>query len=161
TNVPVYEPADRTVAQVASRTLLRPDLTGQYTVLATITTGSSGTTNIAYRITAGTYMGIDTCYLCHSGGQIAPGKTSWQTTAHAQIFTKGIDGGPGTAGKGCFPCHTVGYNLNTNAVNSGFDDVATALGWTWPTVLTNGNWASMETNYPTLANLANIQCENC
>ena len=161
TNVPVYEPADRSVAQVASRMLLRPDLKGQYTVLATITTGSSGVTNIAYRVTAGTYMGIDTCYLCHSGGNFAPDKSSWQTTAHAQIFTKGIDGGDGTSGKGCFPCHTVGYNLNTNAVNDGFDDLATALGWTFPTNRIPGNWASMETNYPTLANLANIQCENC
>jgi len=161
TNVPIYEPADRVVAQVAGRRLLRPDLKGQYTVLATITTGSSGTTNIAYQVTAGTFMGIDTCFLCHSGGQIAPDKSSWQNTAHAHIFSDGIDGGAGTSGKNCFSCHTVGYNLNTNAVNGGFDDVATASGWTWPTVLTNGNWASMETNYPTLANLANIQCENC
>ena len=161
TNVPIYEPADRTVSQVAGRAFLRPDLKGQYTVLATITTGNSGTTNIAYTVTAGTYMGIDTCFLCHSGGQIAPDKSSWQATAHAHIFSDGIDGKPGTSGKNCFPCHTVGYNLNTNAVNSGFDDIATATGWTWPSILTNGNWASMQTNYPTLANLANIQCENC
>ncbi len=31
----------------------------------------------------------------------------------------------------------------------------------FPAVLTNGNWASMTTNYPQLAGLANIQCENC
>jgi hypothetical protein len=161
TNVPIYEPADRLVYQVAGRTMLRPDVNGQYTVTATITTGNSGSTNVSFTLTASTYMGWETCFLCHSGGAIAPDKSSWQNTAHAQIFAKGIDGGPGTAGPGCFPCHTVGYNLNTNAVNGGFDDVAAALGWHWPTVLTNGNWASMQTNYPTLANLANIQCENC
>lgn len=161
TNVPIYEPADRVVYQAASRTMLRPDVRGQYTVLASIATGNSGTTNVSFTVTASVYAGIDTCFLCHSGGSIAPDKSSWQNTAHAQIFSTGIDGGPGTAGPGCFACHTVGYNLNTNAVNGGFDDVAAALGWHWPTVLTNGNWASMQTNYPTLANLANIQCENC
>ena len=34
-------------------------------------------------------------------------------------------------------------------------------GGRFPAVLTNGNWASMLSNYPSLANLANIQCENC
>ena len=36
-------------------------------------------------------------------------------------------------GKNCISCHTVGYDANTNAVNGGFDDVATKLGWTFPT----------------------------
>jgi hypothetical protein len=161
TNIPVYEPSDRLVYQVAGRAMLRPDMRGSYGILATITTGNSGSTNISFNLTAGTYMGIDTCFLCHSGGAIAPDKSSWQNTAHAQIFTKGIDGGPGTSGPGCFSCHTVGYNANTNAVNGGFDDVAAAVGWHWPTVLTNGNWTSMQTNFPSLVNVANIQCENC
>ena len=46
TNVPVYEPADRLVSQVASRKLLRPDADGSYTVTATIETSSNGATNI-------------------------------------------------------------------------------------------------------------------
>jgi hypothetical protein len=39
--------------------------------------------------------------------------------------------------------------------------VMTQTGWKFPAVLTNGNWASMQTNYPALCNVANIQCENC
>ena len=37
-DVPVYEPSDRLVWQVAGRTLLRPDVAGQYTVTATVAT---------------------------------------------------------------------------------------------------------------------------
>ncbi len=161
TNVPVYEPADRSVLQVASRTMLRPDLKGQYTVLATIATGSSGSTNLSFTITAGTYMGINTCFLCHSGGEIAPDKSSWQGTAHAHIFSEGIDGVAGHYGQNCLSCHTVGYDANTNAVNGGFDDIAKQVGWIFPSVFTNGNWANIQSKYPALANVANIQCENC
>jgi hypothetical protein len=162
TNVPVYDPADRLVYQVAGRTLFRPDVVGQYTVVATIVTSGSGSTNVTQTITAGTYMGLNTCALCHSGGQIAENKvTPWQKTLHAQIFTDGINGGSGTTGTSCLKCHTVGYDTNTNAVNGGFDDVATQLGWTFPTVLAPTNWAYMQATYPSLANLANIQCENC
>jgi hypothetical protein len=162
TNVPVYEPADRLAFQVAGRTLLRPDVTGQYTVLATITTASEGTTNITFTITAGTYVGVNTCALCHSGGLVAKDMVqSWQTTAHSQIFTKGIDGNLGIGAfysQSCLACHTLGYDLNTNAVNGGFDDVMKQLGWAFPKVITNGNWAAVP---PALQNLANIQCENC
>ncbi len=161
TDIPVYEPSARLVSKVAGRTLLRPDLEGTYTVVATITT-PDGSTNLTQNVLAGTYMGVDTCKLCHSGGQIAPDMaTTWETTAHAQIFSQGIDGILGHYAQSCLQCHTVGYDTNTNAVNNGFDDVATQLGWTFPTVLTNGNWASMQANYPALASRANIQCENC
>jgi hypothetical protein len=169
TNVPTYKMADRfnnagrAVYQVAGRTMLRPDVTGQYTVAATITTQGSGTTNLTQVITAGTYMGAQVCALCHSGGLVAENVyTPWSKTPHATFFTRQIDGGadPATShyGKNCISCHTVGYDVNTNAVNGGFDDVATMLGWTFPTVLTNGNWAAMPT---ALKNLSNIQCENC
>jgi predicted CXXCH cytochrome family protein len=165
TNVPVYDPSQRQKYQVApvnGRMLLRADLAGQYTVVATIVSSSYGSTNVTQTITAGTYMGIATCALCHSGGAVAENKfTSWQNTAHARIFTDGINGGAGTTGPSCFKCHTVGYDVNTNAVNGGFDDVATQLGWTWPKVLAPTNWAYMQAVYPSLANLANIQCENC
>ncbi len=166
TNVPIYEPADRLVYQVAGRALLRPDLVGQYTVVATIVTTGSGSTNVTKTITAGTYMGVSTCALCHSGGVVAEDKyTPWHSTAHAHIFTEGINGELGTYRSSCLPCHTVGYNANTNVivnpVNGGFDDVAKQLGWTFPTVLAPTNWAYMQAVYPELADLGNIQCENC
>jgi hypothetical protein len=162
TNVPVFEPSDQLVYQAAGRALLRPDLAGQYTVVATITTASEGTTNLTLTITAGTYMGANTCALCHSGGVAASNKvTPWSQTAHASIFAKGIDGilGPGVPySKSCLQCHTVGYHASTNAVDGGFNAVAAQLGWTFPTLITNGNWAAMP---PALQNLANVQCENC
>src|SRR5262249_28361047 len=84
-----------------------------------------------------------------------------QTTAHAHIFSEGINGAYGHYSQSCLQCHTVGYNTNTNSVNGGFDDVAAQVGWTFPPVQTNGIWESMQTNFPTLVNVANIQCENC
>jgi hypothetical protein len=159
-NVPVYEPSDRSRSQVAGRTLLRPDTVGQYMVKATIIT-TSVTNSVTQTITAATYMGVNTCFLCHSGGLIAPDKSSWQATKHASMFSEGIDGLLGHYSASCIKCHTAGYDANTNAVNGGFDDVAKQLGWVFPTNQVPGNWASMQTNYPTLANLANIQCENC
>ncbi len=180
TNVPTYKMADRfnnsgaavyKVPQVAGnpgptlagRTLLRPDVTGLYTVTVAIQTASSGSTNLTQNISAGTYMGINTCAFCHSGGVAAPDKyTGWADTLHATFFTRQIDGGddPATShySKNCIKCHTVGYDANTNAVNGGFDDVATQLGWTFPTNLVAGNWAALTNK---LKNLANIQCENC
>jgi hypothetical protein len=158
-SVPTYKMSDRESSQVAGRTVLSPDLPGQYTVTATITT-TGGTTNVSQAITAGTYLGVGTCALCHSGGQIAENKvTPWSQTAHATFFTRAIDGLESDHyGKNCISCHTVGYDANTNAVNGGFDDVAKDLNWTFPAVLTNGNWAAMPA---ALTNLANIQCENC
>lgn len=159
TNVPPYEPADRLVYQVADRMVLRPDVTGQYTVSATITTASEGTTNVTLTLNVGTYMGANTCELCHSGSALAQDKFHpWQSTKHAHIFTEGINGQFGFYSKVCLSCHTVGYDTNTNAVNGGFDDIATQTGWVFPTVFTNGNWDAMPT---ALQNLANIQCENC
>ena len=165
-NIPVYGPGNRSLYQVAGRALLRPDLVGQYTVVATIVTSGSGSTNVSKTITAGTYMGVNTCALCHSGGVAAEDKyTPWHNTGHARIFSQGINGELGTYRSSCIACHTAGYNANTNAivnpVNGGFDDVAKQLGWTFPTVLAPTNWAYMQAVYPSLANLANIQCENC
>lgn len=158
-NVPVYEPADRTPYQVAARTLLRPDLTGQYTVSAAITISGS-TTNLTKTFTAGTYTGVRVCALCHSGSVEAPDMYhSWQTTGHSMMFSNGISGYLGSYySTVCLPCHTVGYDVNTNAVNGGFDDIMAQTGWKFPTILTNSNWSAVP---PALQNVANIQCENC
>jgi Doubled CXXCH motif (Paired_CXXCH_1) len=162
TNVPVYEPSDRTLFQVArvnGRTLLRPDMVGQYTVVVSIVSSSYGSTNVTQTITAGTYMGLNTCALCHSGGVIAEDKfTTWQTTAHSTIFSNGINGYLGSYSASCLKCHTVGWDTTATATNGGFDDIMTQTGWTFPTVLTNSNWAAMPA---ALRNVGNIQCENC
>jgi nitrate reductase cytochrome c-type subunit len=170
-NVPLYNPADRfipnntqagaLVFQLAGRTFFRPDVVGQYTVLATITTVGSGTTNIAVTITAATYLGISACADCHSGGLVGVPSIypTWTNTPHATFFTRAIDGLVSSYyNQSCIACHVVGYDTNSFAVNGGFDDLAKLLNWNFPSVLTNGNWAAMP---PQLQNLANIQCENC
>jgi hypothetical protein len=166
TNVPVYEPSDRTLLQVApvnGRMLLRPDLVGQYTVVATIVSSSYGSTNVTQTITAGTYLGVNTCALCHSGGVVAQDKyTTWQTTAHSHIFSDGINGVLGSYSVSCLKCHTVGYDTTPSAAaDNGFYSVMQQTGWPFPTVLAPTNWAYMQAAYPTLATLGNIQCENC
>ncbi|MFQ5770457.1 MAG: T9SS type A sorting domain-containing protein, partial [bacterium] len=35
------------------------------------------------------------------------------------------------------------------------------LGWTFPDTLKDGNWADIVANFPDLAHVSNIQCENC
>jgi hypothetical protein len=159
TNIPIYSVADREVYRVGGRTLFRPDVAGPYTVVATVNT-NGGNLVLSRTVTAGTYLGVNTCALCHSGGIVASNKvTPWSQTGHATFFTRAIDGEAGSYyNKNCIQCHTVGYDTNALAVNGGFDDVAAQHGWTFPTVLTNGNWLAMP---QALKNVANIQCENC
>jgi len=179
TNVPIFKTADRVSGgaggsptpylQLAGRSFFRPDAVGQYIVLATITTtGVNGTnaigpvtTNLVITITASTYYGLNSCAACHSGGVLnAPTVyPTYTNTPHATYFTRAIDGLVSSHyNKSCIQCHTVGYDTNSFAVNGGFDDLATLYGWTFPSVLTNGNWASMPAE---MQNMANIQCENC
>ena len=175
TNVPLYNTSDRYTGesqtpafQLAGRTFFRPDVVGPYTVNATITTVGSGSTNLSATIRAATFVGVGTCANCHSGGVVFNGKPlpnifpSYTNTPHASFFARAIDGLESSHySKNCISCHTVGYDTNSFAANGGFDDLALLYGWTFPAVLTNGNWASMQADYPAVAALANIQCENC
>jgi hypothetical protein len=158
TNVPVYDVNTRSSMQVAGRILLRPDVYGQYTVLATIVTSGSGSTNLTKTITAANYVGVDTCSYCHSGGRLDDKYHPWTTTAHSMIFSNGVDGWLGHYSTSCLKCHTAGYDTTTNAVNGGFDDVMAQTGWIFPTNQVPGNFAAMP---PNLKTLGNIQCENC
>jgi len=159
-NVPVFAPVDRSRFKVAGRAMLRPDLVGQYEVRATITTANSGTTNVTQKITAATYLGANTCALCHSGGLLAENVYEpWSHTPHAVAFKQAIDGlSTDHFNPNCIRCHVVGFDANTNSANGGFDDVAAQTGWVFPSVLTNGNWDAMPA---ALKNVANVQCENC
>jgi hypothetical protein len=172
TNVPLYKMADRynqagtPAFQLAGRTFFRPDVVGSYTVTASITVkGTNGvtttTTNLSTKVTGATYLGITACAACHSGAFIGVPVIypSYTNTLHASFFARAIDGNVSSHySKSCISCHTVGYDTNSFANNGGFDDVAAVLGWTFPTVLTNGNWANMPEQ---LKDVANIQCENC
>jgi hypothetical protein len=166
-NVPTYKIADRInengapVFKVAGRTMLRPDIVGSYTVSASIRTASSGNTNLAQRITASSYLGVDaSCVLCHSGGIIAPNRyTNWIETSHAHTFEKAISGVSTDNFSALeLPYRTVGYDGNTNENSGGFDFAATTNGWSFPGTLTSNNWATLPHG---LKNLANVQCESC
>ena len=160
TNVPPGKVVERANKKIAARKMLRPDAAGQYTVSVTLATRTAGTTNLTQTITAANYMGVTTCKLCHSGGDLAPSiYHQWNETPHAHAFERAIDGiSTDHFGQNCISCHVVGFDANTNAVNGGFDDIAKATGWVFPTVQTNGNWAAMPAD---LKDVSNIQCENC
>ena len=176
-SVPLYNTADRVTGesqtplyQLAGRAFFRPDGQGFYTVNATITTVGSGSTNLTVTISAGTYVGVQTCAGCHSGGVVFNSKAvpsiypTFTNTPHASFFARAIDGLVSSHySKSCISCHVLGYDTNSFANNLGFDDLALLNNWTFPSVLTNNpsNWASMQANYPSVAGLANIQCENC
>jgi hypothetical protein len=153
-----------------------PDVKGKYTV----TESGSGASIVVY---SSNWMGeigpngqpSSTCKACHSGpASTCPPSiptcdkfTQWAQSGHAQIFTKNLNSG-GHYSPSCFPCHTVGYDLTENPVNNGFDDqrnYAAFLneffpGGHSPTANPN-NWTNMLAKYPDVAQLANIQCENC
>lgn len=161
TNVPTFKMADRLTLQVAGRALLRPDVAGQYTVVATIVTaGGSGTTNLTQNISGGTYLGVQVCAFCHSGGVVAENVyTHWTNTLHAHAFKDAINGvSTDHFASRCVSCHVVGFDTNALAVNGGFDDIAAQVGWMFPTNVSNTNWDAMPA---ALQGVANIQCESC
>jgi hypothetical protein len=160
-NMPIYSPGDRGFYQVApadGRRMLRPDMTGQYIVTATVAT-NGGTLVLTREVTGATYLGSQTCMLCHSGGFLPDMVTPWSKTHHATALTNAVDGHYGTHfNQNCIKCHSVGYDTNPLAVNGGFDDVQAQTGWTFPTTLTNGNWLAMPQS---LREKGNVQCESC
>jgi hypothetical protein len=158
--VPIYDPADRAASRLAGRKLLRPDVAGQYTVTAAITTTSAGTVTLTTTVTAGTYVGVKSCVTCHSGGNEKMNKSAaWSATAHASIFKEGVNGtNSDHYGSSCIVCHTVGYDATAGAVNGGFDDIAAQVKWSFPTAMKEGNWDAVP---EALKNVSNIQCENC
>ncbi len=161
--VPTYEPSDRMVSQVAGRKMLRPDVTGQYKVTATVATVSAGSATLTQIITGATFVGIKACGTCHSvavGGESVDKATSWSKTAHAQIFKDGMNGvASDHYSASCLGCHTVGYDTDpATANNGGFSSVVQKLSWVFPTVLKPGTYDAVP---EALRNVGNIQCENC
>lgn len=158
-SMPIYNPGDRGFFQLADRTLLRPDVAGQYVVRATVST-NGGNLVLTRTVTAATYLGAQICQLCHSGGYLPENTMArWAQTGHATALAKAVDGvSTSHFTQNCIKCHSVGYDTNALAVNSGFDDVQKSTGWTMPPVLTNGNFAAMPQS---LREKSNVQCENC
>jgi hypothetical protein len=147
-------------------TTFRPDVVGDYVIGLTINT-DAGPADGSITIVSANYVGIGnvtdpaslTGCICHN-----PTKDDWAMTGHSDMLVRGLNWTLSNHyGESCLDCHTVGNSPDTLAVNNGFDDVAKDLGWIFPdsTMLKMGGWDSLATNFPTLARLGNIQCENC
>jgi len=148
-------------------TTFRPDTTGQFTVSLEITT-SEGVASTSIVITAGTWVGVGNmggltpdankgqCAGCHEGNT-----AGYYETRHSSKLARDLDNLTFYR-ESCYACHTVGYNLDEEAVNGGWDDVALELGWVLPETLgVPGTWDKLVENFPDLAQVSNIQCENC
>jgi hypothetical protein len=158
-----------------------PDVPGSYVVKESISGNSTtihaarwdGISGIASQPGTGNDYVVQGCTSsCHQGspqfptppssvGSAAPDMfTYWAGTKHATAFADGIDGllGP-DFGPSCLPCHTLGDSPAAN--NGGFGNVATADGWSFPATLDAGNYAALVATQPDLAQLGNVQCENC
>ncbi len=159
-NMPIYSPGDRGFYQVAgARQMLRPDVVGQYIVTANVAT-NGGNLILTREISGSTYLGVNnSCLFCHSGGYLPDKIVPWSKTLHSMALSNNIDGWQGNHfSQNCVKCHTLGFDNNPLAVNGGFDDLQTQLGWTVPSVLTNGNFLAMPKS---LREKANVQCESC
>jgi hypothetical protein len=109
------------------------------------------------------FAASENCTLCHNSGATGVALdmfTPWIGTKHAVHLTYGMDGVPGFAsGESCLGCHSVGFDLgNQNPIAGGMSQVAAANHWTYPPTISPGNWAAVP---PPVAQLANVQCENC
>jgi Carboxypeptidase regulatory-like domain/Cytochrome c7 and related cytochrome c len=97
--------------------------------------------------------------LAYSGPNMFP---YWAATKHAVAFQDGIDGKLSSHfGEECLQCHTLGYNPAKTVPNNGFDDVAKDAGWSLPSSLEAGNYVALVASKPGLAQMSNVQCENC
>ena len=168
-DIPSWEPAEQMEYDIAGRQVLVPDKNGQYTVVATVTSGTNSLV-LSTVFTAANYAGVGLvdgndvstgrqCAVCHAGSIADDKVTPWSKTPHASMLTLAIDGLKSDHySSNCISCHTVGFDTTATAINNGFDDVQKKLGWAFPTNLVAGNWAAMPMD---LKQVSNIQCENC
>ncbi len=151
-----FTAADGSAAELveAEHVYFMADVEGKYGVKLVATDSNGASSEATLTVNAATYVGLENCAMCH------PDKAEEQAeTGHASMFSGGIDGVVSDHyGEGCIRCHTVGP---FEGENGAFDDVAAEVGWTFPETLQEGNWAALQADYPELANLGNIQCENC
>lgn len=146
----------------------KTDTTGAFVISLEITT-ANGTHDTTLNLTSAKYVGVGIiggaspdfskgqCALCHS-----PTTDEWKMTGHADKLQRELSGlGSSHFRESCIECHSVGYNNAPEADNDGFDDIARNTGWMFPATLEEQSWTDLVTNYPDLAQRANVQCESC
>lgn len=150
-----------------------PDMPGSYQV--TVTDLGANNTPVNLSVVAGLWRGVVTgqdadgrpvadtdCTNCHGAlttGNVFP---LWAHSGHAEIFTQNVNNPAGHYSEGCVSCHTVGYD--PAVATGGIDDAPDWAAFLASGRLTHGavdNWASILTQFPATARMANIQCENC
>lgn len=90
--------------------------------------------------------------------------TPWQKTGHAMVFADNVVNTAPDAhySSSCLSCHVVGFDSTVN--NGGMDDADQYQAFLDSGMLTHGdplNWSKIVAQFPTVAKLSNIQCENC
>lgn len=153
-----------------------PDEDGAYTVTVTDTTTDPSQV-VTLEITAGTWRGAisgqdingrpesTSCTGCHND-VIAPDRfTEWAQSGHAEIFTDQLNTNTHYS-TNCLGCHTVGWSAE--ASNGGFDDAEeypdflemfTSDGTNF--IASPDNWTNALELFPDVAELGNVQCDNC
>lgn len=154
-DMPTYDGGFQQQYDVIDRTMIIPDLRGTYSISVEATSVSNGVYNVAYSVVGSTFLGKDytACTLCHESKQ-----ANFNATGHATALEATINDPDGHFQAFCIACHSVGYDTTPAAYNSGFDDVAADLGWTFPEMLGTNNWDEMP---EALQMKSNVQCENC
>ncbi len=158
----IYSPGDREVYQAVGRKMFIPDAPGKFTLKAVLQT-DQGDVSVTGYVTGAHYTGVGVmggssakypqCALCHEERSL-----EYLQTAHATYFERAIDGKVSPHyGSNCYDCHVLGGS-NPRAPNNGFFDIASQIGWSFPTVLQAGNWAALP---QPLKAMANVQCEHC
>lgn len=147
-----------------------PDMKGQYTLRIF---DCALNQEIELSIECGKWLGAITglnnagnpeaedCRICHIPDTENDPFTAWAGTGHAHIFSDVLNSGL-SYDTSCMTCHTVGFD--PLAINQGFDDSANYENFLESGLRESGNsdnWKTMLDNFPDVARLANVQCENC
>ena len=144
-----------------------PDVDGKYTLTEFV---SGATFNVFAGTWAGAISGIDSnqrpksdnCAVCHNGTIAEDQFTIWKDSGHAEIFSTQINTSTHYS-ENCFACHTVGFNKDVE--NGGVDEASDYAAFIAADLFHNtpdpNNWNTVTTEFPNMAKLTNIQCENC
>ncbi|MBT8042430.1 MAG: cytochrome c family protein, partial [Pontiella sp.] len=135
--MPTYDSVDRVAYEVLDRAVIVPDVRGTYEISAQALT-TNGVLDASFEVVGSVFIGKDSaaCLLCHASKH-----AEYNLTHHSTAFIEQINGeGSSHFQAYCIKCHTTGYDAAPGAVNAGFDDVAAAEGWTFPTELSTNNF---------------------
>lgn len=154
-SMPTYNSVERVAYDVIGRAMIVPDVKGTYNISAAAVMADGTMLTNTIGVVGSVFLGQDytACALCHESKQ-AP----FNATHHATALEASINDPDGHFQEFCIKCHSLGYDSAPLAVNGGFDDVATDLGWTFPTELGTNNWDEMPLE---LQQKSNVQCESC